>query len=80
MVTNPSPTPTPKLNFGHTPYWVFLFIMETILIKGLSIECKLIRTYSNGKLFFAQERLVVTDLNNIYTKDMDVIDLVKEIL
>ena len=54
--------------------------METILINGLSIECKLIKTYSKGKLFFAQERLVITDLNNIYVKSVDVIDIIEEIM
>ena len=54
--------------------------METILINGLSIECKLIKTYTNGKLFFAQERLVVTDLNNVYIKSVDVIDIVGKIM
>ena len=54
--------------------------METILIKGLSIECKLIKTYTNGKLFFAQERLVITDLNNVYIKGADIIDIVEEVM
>ena len=49
-------------------------------INGLSIECKLIKTYSKGKLFFAQERLVVTDLNNVYIKSVDVIDIVGKIM
>ena len=54
--------------------------METILINGLSIECNLIKTYSKGKLFFAQERLVITDLNNVYIKNVNIIDIVEEVM
>lgn len=56
--------------------------MEEIVItkNGWSIEMQLIKTYPNGKLFFAQERICTTDLNNNEMTSTDIVDLVEEIM
>jgi hypothetical protein len=48
-------------------------------MNGLSFEMQLIKVYPNGKLFFCQERLCVTDLNNKEITSNDVIDLVERL-
>lgn len=48
--------------------------------ETLPIMATLVKEYPKGKLFFAQERLIVTDLNNNELISNDIIDLVEEIL
>lgn len=54
--------------------------METVNTKdGLKFEMKLVKTYPNGKLFFFQERLCITNLNNVEIESIDIIDCVEQI-
>lgn len=54
--------------------------METVhTLNGLHLSMQLIKVYPNGKLFFAQERLCITDLNNNEIESNDIIDLVEQI-
>lgn len=54
--------------------------METVTtLNGLSLEMQLINVYPNGKLFFCQERLCVTDANNNEIVSNDIIDLVEQV-
>ena len=54
--------------------------MEKIkTLKGLVIDARFVEEYPHGKLFFAQERLVVTDLENNELANIDVIELIMKI-
>lgn len=54
--------------------------METILTKnGLKLSAIFIKEYPNGKLFFCQERIVITNLDNNELSSIDIIDIVEEI-
>ena len=55
--------------------------MELIkTLTGLEVEAKLVKTYSKGKLFFAQERLCLTDLDNNELISLDLLDYLTDIL
>ena len=55
--------------------------LEWVLCKnGIRLQMQLIREYKNGKLFFDQERLCITDVNNTELNSNDIIDLVEEIM
>jgi hypothetical protein len=49
-------------------------------LNGLELEMQLIKTYTSGKLFFSQERLCITDLNNVEINSLDIINYVSGIL
>lgn len=52
-------------------------MIENIKTKnGLVIKARLVQEYPKGRLYYAQEHLVVTDNNNNETKSLDVIELV----
>ena len=54
--------------------------MEKVFLKGgLSLVAQLIKKYPNGKLFFLQERLLVTNLKNQEIESVDIIDIVEQI-
>lgn len=48
-------------------------------LNGLSLSMTLIKTYPNGKLFFCQERLCLTDTDNNEILSEDIIDLVEQV-
>lgn len=50
------------------------------VLNGLEIDMQLIKTYTNGKLFFCQERLCMTDLDNKEISSIDVINHLHDIL
>lgn len=53
--------------------------METIVTqKGLTIIGVLVKLYyeHNVKLFFSQDRLILTDLHNVELRSLDVLDFV----
>ena len=53
--------------------------METVFTKNdLSLSAFLIETYPNGKLFFLQDRLLITDLSNNEVDSMDVINFTQQ--
>ena len=57
-------------------------IMNTENVKtnnGLEIAMILVKIYPNGKLFFAQERLCITDLDNKEIDSKDLINFVESI-
>lgn len=55
--------------------------METIItVNGMHIEAFLIKEYLKGKLFFAQERLVICTLNNEEITSKDLIGFVSPII
>lgn len=45
-----------------------------------AVDAKLIKQYLKGKLFFYQERLIITDLSNNEIMSNDIIDLVEQII
>lgn len=47
---------------------------------GVGLEMQLIKTYTNGKLFFCQERLCVTTLDNREIESEDIIDIVEQVM
>lgn len=53
-------------------------IIQTL--TGLKISAQLIKDYEKGRLFFAQERLILTDLSNIELNSLDIISFVEEII
>lgn len=54
---------------------------EIVSLKiGINLEMQLIKVYPKGKLFFCQERLCVTDLDNKELVSNDIIDLVEAVL
>lgn len=57
---------------------------KTIIIwrkeMAMHIDAILVKEYPNGYLFFAQERLVVTDKKYNELNSNDIIDLVEEIM
>ena len=53
---------------------------ETIrTLKGLSVKARLVQEYPKGRLYYAQERLVITDNNNKEIESLDVVELVTKI-
>lgn len=58
------------------------FIMEEQIytLNGLILRASLIKIYERGKLFFLQDRLLVTDHNNNEINSLDIISLVEDIL
>jgi hypothetical protein len=53
--------------------------METILtLNGNFIKAKLVQEYDRARLFFSQDRLVITDLMNREVTNLDVIDFVSQ--
>ena len=53
---------------------------QTVLTKNkLALEAKLIQVYPNGKLFFLQDRIIVTDKNNLEIDNIDIIHLIEKI-
>lgn len=54
---------------------------EIVMLKiGVGLEMQLIKTYTNGKLFFCQERLCVTTLDNREIESEDIIDIVEQVM
>lgn len=54
---------------------------ENVVTKnGLVLSMLLVDTYRYGKLFYFQERLCITDLDNKEIDSHDIIDLIEEIL
>jgi hypothetical protein len=52
-------------------------MIETVhTLKGIPVKAKLVQEFPKGRLFYAQERLMVTDNNNKELKSMDIIELV----
>jgi len=49
-------------------------------LNGLTLNMQLIKEYTNGKLFFCQERLCITNLNNEEIRSYDVISYIEEIV
>jgi len=49
-------------------------------LSGFNLDMQLIKTYTNGKLFFCQERLCMTDLDNNEITSLDVIHHLDDIL
>lgn len=57
----------------------YTIVMETIITKErLAISALLVSEYSRGKLFFAQERLILTNLINEEVRSMDIISFVDD--
>lgn len=57
--------------------------MKDELVKlpmGTKVPMQLIKTYKNGKLFFCQERIYITTLDNTVINSNDIIDFVEEVL
>lgn len=52
--------------------------METVYCNGLSLSALLVKVYPKGKLFFLQDRLLLTDFNNNQVDSFDVIDFVNQ--
>ena len=54
--------------------------METVNTKnGLKIEMLLVDTFERGKLFYAQNRLCLTDNDNNEVNKLDVLSFVEEV-
>lgn len=52
-------------------------MIETVTtLNGLKIKARLVQEYPKGRLYYAQERLIVTNNDNKEIKSIDVIDLV----
>jgi len=49
--------------------------MLVTTMNGLSLEMKHLKTYSTRKVFFHQDRICVTDLNNNEILSLDLIGL-----
>lgn len=49
-------------------------------LNGLEVEMQLLKTYHNGKLFFAQERLCLTDMSNKEINSLDIINYLIDII
>lgn len=47
--------------------------------NGYSISAKLLNRYPKGKLFFAQDRVVITDFDNNEIANLDLIDLIQDL-
>ena len=63
-----------------------IYQMETAKVQGittktgLKINANFINLYHTGKLFFAQERLMITDFNNNELNSLDIIEFVTPIM
>lgn len=53
---------------------------EIYTISGKSIMAKFVERYNKGKLFFFEERLVITDLKNKEINTIDILSFVRPVL
>lgn len=54
--------------------------MKVTTLSGLEIDMILVKEYERGRLFFAQERLCLTDLDNKEIRSFDIISFVEDVV